>query len=49
MVDAELDKLVEQGISTHVQSLESAAPIVLVLKSDKKHLRICGYFKQTIN
>ena len=49
MVDAELDKLVEQEILTPVQFSEWAAPMVLVLKNDKKHVRICGDFKQTVN
>ena len=47
MVDAELGILVEQRNLTPVQFLEWAAPIVPVLKSDKKHVRICGDFKQT--
>ena len=45
MVDAELDRLMEQGILTPVQFAEWAAPIVLVLKSNKKSVRICGDFK----
>ena len=49
MVDAELDKLVEQGILISVQFSEWAAPIVPVLKSDEKHVRIRGDFKQTVN
>ena len=47
MVDAELDRLVEQGILTPVQVAEWAAPIVPVLKSDKS-VRICSDFKKTV-
>ena len=42
LVDAELDRLVEQGALSPVQFTEWAAPIVPVLKSDKKSVRICG-------
>ena len=47
LVDAELDRLVEQGILSPVQFAEWAAPIVPVLKSDKKSVRICGDFKNS--
>ena len=46
MVDVELDKLVEQGISTPVQFLEWALTtyvyIVPILKNFEKNVRICG-------
>ena len=49
MVEAELDRLVEQGILTPVQFADWADPIVPVLKSDKKSVKICGDFKKTVN
>ena len=49
MVEEELDRLVQLKILEPVQFADWAAPIVLVLKSDKKSLRICGDFKMTVN
>ena len=48
-VDKELDRLVHEGILEPVQFAEWAAPIVPVLKSDKKSVRICGDFRLTVN
>ena len=49
LVNKELDRLVEQGILTPVSFADWAVPIVPVLKSDKRTVRICGDFKQTVN
>ena len=49
LVEAELDKLVTQGILTPVQHADWAAPIVPIMKADKKSVRICGDYKQTVN
>ena len=49
MVDKELTRLVEEGTLEPVEHSQWAAPIVAVLKPDKKRVRICGDFKQTIN
>ena len=48
-MEQELDRLVSEGILDPVTFSEWAAPIVPVLKADKKTLRICGDFKKTIN
>ena len=49
MVEEELDRVVQLKILEPVQFADWAAPIVPVLKSDKKSLRICGDFKMTVN
>ena len=46
--DAELDRLVQEGVYVPVGYSRWAAPIVPVLKSDGT-VRICGDYKQTIN
>ncbi len=45
----ELDHLAEQGVIEPVQFADWAAPIVPVLKNDKKSVRICGDFKMSVN
>ena len=40
-VEEELERLVKQGILEPVEFAEWAAPIVLVVKSDKSSVRIC--------
>ena len=49
MIEKELDRLVNEGIIEPVQFADWAAPIVPVLKSDGKSVRICGDFKVTVN
>ena len=47
--DEALDKLVAQNVIEPVEFSDWAAPIVPVLKSDKKTVRICGDFSVTVN
>ena len=49
LVEKELDRLVSEGIPEPVELSEWESPIVPVLKSNKKSVRVCGDFKQTIN
>ena len=49
LVTKELQRLVSEGILEPVQFSDWASPIVAVLKEDRKSVRLCGDFKQTIN
>ena len=49
LVEAQLDKLVQEGILTPIQFSDWAAPIVPVMKADQQSVRICSDFKQTVN
>ena len=49
LVDEKLDQFVKEMGVESVQYTDWAAPIVPVLKSDKKTVRICGDFKLTVN
>ena len=48
-MEEELDWLVAEGTLEPVQMAEWAFPIVPFVKSDKKSVRICGDFEQTLN
>ena len=48
-VSEELDRLVAEGTLEPVDYAEWAAPIVAVMKSDRKSVRICGDFRTTVN
>ena len=48
-VKEELKRLSDLGIISPIQFSEWAAPIVPVLKSDKKSVRICGDYSVTVN
>ena len=48
-VEAELERLVEEGTLEPVQFSDWASPIDTVVKSDKTSVRICGDFNQTVN
>ena len=42
----EINRLVSDGI---LEPVEYAAPVVAVLKSDRKSIRLCGDFRMTVN
>ena len=44
LVDQELDRLVQEGTLEPVDHSDWAAPIVAVLRPDKKSVRICSNF-----
>jgi len=48
-VEEKLDRLIKLGIIEPVQFVDWAAPIVAVLKSDKKSIRICEDFKSMVS
>ena len=48
-VKVELDRLVAEGTLKPVDYSDWAAPIVAVMKSDRKSLRMCGDFRMTLN
>ena len=47
-VEAELDRLEQEGIGERIQFSEWAAPVVPVLKQDGS-IRLCGDYKLTVN
>ena len=48
-VEGELERLVKEGTLEQIDYADWAAPIVAVLKSDMKGIRICGDYRMTIN
>ena len=48
-VGEEIDRLVSEGTLEPVDHSDWAAPVVAVLKSDKKSVRLCGDFQMTVN
>ena len=48
-VEEELARLVSEDILEPIDSSDWAAPIVPIIKSDKKSVRICGDFRVTVN
>ena len=48
-VEEELNRLVAEGTLEPVDYSDWAAPIVAVMKSDRKSVHICGDFQMTVN
>ena len=48
-LEEELDRLVAEGTLEPIGYSDWAAPIVAVLKSDRKSVRVCGDFRMTVN
>ena len=48
-MEEELDRLVAEGTLEPNEYSDWAAPIVAVLKSDRKSVRVCGDFRMTVN
>ena len=44
-----MDKLVNDGILSPFKHADWTAPVVPITKADKRSLRTCGDFKQTVN
>ena len=49
LVEDELNRLVAEGTLEPVDYSDWATPIVAVLKSDRKSVRVCGDFRMTVN
>ena len=48
-MEEEIDRLVLTGILEPVEYADWAAPVVAVLKSDHKSVRLCGDFRMMVN
>ena len=48
-VEEEIDRLVSEGILEPAEYADWAVPVVAVLKSDWKSIRLCGDFRMTVN
>jgi len=48
-VEEEINRLLSEGIIEPVEYADWAAPVVAVLKSDQKSVRLCGDIRMTVN
>lgn len=49
LVEAELDKLIQEGVLVPTKQTKWATPIVPVVKADKQSVRLCADYKCTVN